>query len=115
MSNWDIDPSGVQGVLARTGEVATGFETALTTLSSSVEGAASAGASEPVSAALAEFATSVTADVQAVFLRTRSAVSGCAGAVNAYVAGDLEMAANAQSSAAAAPSGSFAPGPVGGR
>ena len=115
MSNWDIDPSGVQGVLARTGEVATGFDTALTTLSSSLQGAASAAASGPVGAALAEFASSVTADVQAVFLRTQAAVNGCAGAVDAYVAGDLQMAANAQSSAAAAPSGSFAPGPVGGR
>ena len=115
MSNWDIDPSGVQGVLARTGEVATGFDTALTTLSSSLQGAASAAASGAVGAALAEFASSVTADVQAVFLRTQAAVNGCAGAVDAYVAGDLQMAANAQSSAAAAPSGSFAPGPVGGR
>src|SRR5688500_7944894 len=115
MSSWDIDPAGVQGVLARTREVATGFDTALRSMSSSVQGAASAGASGPVGAALAEFASSVTADVQAVFARTQAAMDGCAGAVNAYVAGDLEMAANAQASAAAAPSGSFGGGPVGGR
>ncbi len=115
MSSWDIDPAGVQGVLARTGEVASGFDTALRTLSSSVQGAANASASGPVGSALAEFATSVTADVQAVFGRTQAAMTGCAGAVNAYVAGDLEMAANAQSSAAAAPSGSFSGGRVGGR
>ncbi len=107
MSTWDIDPSGVQGVLARTGEVATGFDTALTTLSSSVEGAATASDSGPVSGALAAFADSLTADVQAVFSRTQAAVNGCAGAVNAYVAGDLEMAANAQAAASGAPSGSF--------
>lgn len=42
MSTWDIDPSGVQGVLARTGEVATGFDAALSTMGSAIEGAAAA-------------------------------------------------------------------------
>jgi hypothetical protein len=107
MSTWDIDPSGVQGVLARTGEVATGFDGALTTMASALEGAATASDSGPVSAALSEFVGSVTADVRAVFSRTQAAMNGCAGAVNAYVAGDLEMAANAQAAATGAPSGSF--------
>ena len=115
MSNWDIDPTGVQGVLARTGEVATGFDSALTSLSSAVQGAASSSASNPVGSALAEFAGAVSSEVQAVFARTQAAMTGCAGAVNAYVAGDLEMAANAQASASAAPSGSFSPAPSGPR
>ena len=115
MSNWDIDPTGVQGVLARTGEVATGFDSALTSLSSALQGAANASASNPVGSALAVFAGAVSSEVQAVFARTQAAMTGCAGAVNAYVAGDLEMAANAQASVSAAPSGSFSSTPNGPR
>lgn len=107
MSTWDIHPSAVQGVLARTADVAGGFESALTGLSSSLEGAAAASSSGPVSTALGAFAATLGSDVDAVLRRTRSAMTGCVDAVNAYEAGDLEMAANAQASASAAPSGEF--------
>ena len=107
MSSWDIDPAGVQGVLARTTDVAAGFDPALTSMSSALEGAATAAASGPVASALNGYATALGADVEFVFGRTTSAVQGCVGAVNAYVAGDLEMAAHAQANATAAPSGQF--------
>ena len=113
MSTWDIDPAGVQGVLTRADDAASGFDAALTSMSGGMEGAATAADSQPVGAALSAFAESVGTDVEFVFRRTQAAVTGCVGAVNAYVAGDLQMAANAQASAAAAPSGAFAGGGMG--
>jgi uncharacterized protein DUF6507 len=110
VSTWDIDPAGVQAVLTRTTDAAAGFDSALKSLSSSVEGAAAQSASGPVASALSGFAGAMSADVQAVFQRSQAAVTGCVNAVNAYVAGDLEMAAHAQASASAAPSGEFAGG-----
>ncbi|MGY1773870.1 DUF6507 family protein [Blastococcus sp. SYSU D00813] len=107
MTSWDIDPAGVQGVLARTTDVAAGFDPALQSMSSAIEGAATAGASGPVASALSGFATALSADVEFVYGRTSSAVQGCVGAVNAYSAGDLEMAATAQANATAAPGGQF--------
>ena len=107
MSSWDIDPAGVQGVLGRTTDVAAGFDPALTSMSSALEGAAQAGASGPVATALSGFVTALSGDVEFVYGRTTSAVQGCVGAVNAYVAGDLEMAATAQANATAAPGGRF--------
>ena len=110
MSTWDIDPVGVQGVLNRTTDAAAGFDSALTSLSSSIEGAATQSASGPVASALSGFAGVMSSDIQFVFQRSQAAVTGCVNAVNAYAAGDLEMAAHAQASASAAPSGEFAGG-----
>jgi hypothetical protein len=53
-----------------------------------------------VGSALAGFAGALQPQVQGVLDRTSEAVTGCDRAVNAYVAGDLEMAANAQRNAA---------------
>jgi hypothetical protein len=100
----------VQGVLTRTTGIADGFRGAVEQFSTGMEAAASASQSGPVTAALGEFAGVVGQDVQFVVGRTQAAVSGAVGAVNAYVAGDLQMAANAQASASAAPSGEFAGG-----
>lgn len=43
------------------------------------------------------------ADIRFVFTRTSACLNGAAQAVNHYLTGDLEMAANAQASATAAP------------
>lgn len=103
MTGWNIDPAGVSSVLHRTEAVAAAFEGQLTNLNSGLEGAAGQSSSDIVSSALQGFAESATADIRFVLTRTGSCMSGAAQATNAYLHGDLQMAANAQASAAAAP------------
>lgn len=103
MTGWNIDPAGVSSVLHRTDAVAAEFETQLTTLNSGLEGAAGQSSSEIVASALQGYAESATSDIRFVLTRTGACLSGAAQATNAYVHGDLQMAANAQASAAAAP------------
>ena len=103
MSRWDISPGGVRGVLARTEAVATEFEGQMTTLNSSLQGAGTQSSSAIVADAIAGFAASATADIQFVFTRTGACLNAAAQATNAYLDGDLQMAANAQAAAAAAP------------
>lgn len=103
MTRWDIDPVGVRTVLQGTETVAKEFEGQMTTLNTGMEGAATQSSSEIVASALAGYAESATADITFVFTRTGACMGGAAQATNAYLDGDLEMAANAQASAAAAP------------
>lgn len=109
MTQWDIHPTEVAGVLGATETAAKGFEEQITTLNAGLQSAASQTSSELVATALAEFATAQTGHLQFVFTRTGACLTGAAGATNAYVAGDEQMAANAQSAAYAAP-GSAPPG-----
>lgn len=103
MPSWDVSPSGVQGVLTSTGSVATEFTGELERVVTALQTSADSSGSGLVAGALVGFATRLGTDMQAVADRTSSAMSGCARAVQAYVAGDAEMAANAARSAAAAP------------
>lgn len=103
MSRWDIDPAGVRSVLTSTEGVAQEFDGQMTTLNASIEGAMGQSSSDIVNQALAGYAGSATADITFVFTRTSACMNGAAQATNAYVEGDLEMAANAQASAGAAP------------
>lgn len=104
MSRWDIDPAGVQGVLGRTQGTAGEFEGQMTSMNSALQGSASQSGSDIVAQALVGYANqSAMPQIQAVFGRTSACLNGAAQAVNAYVQGDLEMAANAQASASAAP------------
>lgn len=103
MTKWDIDPAGVRTVLQNTQTIAGEFEGQMTSLNGGVEGAAAQSCSPIVVKALSGFAQSVSADIGFVFARTGACMGGAANATNAYVDGDLEMAANAQSSATAAP------------
>jgi hypothetical protein len=107
MSKWDIDPAGVSGVVTRTGERAKGFETATTSMSNALSGAAGACGSEIVAGALSGFAQHVSPSITAVAQRTGRILTAAVDATKAYVAGDLEMAATAQSHATAAPPGRF--------
>lgn len=107
MPSWDIDPAGVQGVLQRTQEVALGFEREFTAYQTAMQGAAENSASEIVALALVGFAEAKMPKLQFLVDRTGAALTGAASATNAYIQGDLEMAATAQASATAAPDGSF--------
>ena len=104
MSRWDISPSGVQGVLGRTETVAQEFEGQMTRLRTALEGAVGQSSSEIVASAVGGFMKeSATPAIQFVFTRTGACLSGAAQATNHYLAGDLEMAANAQAAASTAP------------
>lgn len=102
MSKWDIDPPGVSGVVTRTGERAGGFEDATTSMSTALQGAATACGSEIVADALAGFSEHIGPSITAVAQRTGRILKGAVDATNAYVDGDLTMAATAQSNATAA-------------
>lgn len=104
MSRWDISPSGVQGVLSRTETVAQEFEDQMKRLRTALEGAAGESSSEIVASAIGGFMEkSGTPAIQFVFTRTGACLTGAAQATRFYLQGDLEMAANAQAGASAAP------------
>lgn len=103
MSRWDIDPAGVRAVLTGTQQVAGEFDGQMTSLNAGIEGAAAQSSSGIVASALAGFAEAAGANISFVFTRTGACLGGAATATNAYLDGDLEMAANAQASATAAP------------
>ena len=103
MGNWDIQPSGVQAVLAQTETTAGDFETQFAALDAALRGAATNSSSELVSGAIAGFVNANFADMQFMLTRTGACINGAALATRAYIDGDLEMAANAQASASEAP------------
>ncbi|MEU1362481.1 DUF6507 family protein [Micromonospora zamorensis] len=112
MSAWDISPGGVRDVLNRTHAAAAPFEGQMTKFNSALEGSAVQSSSEIVGQALQGFVESIRTDLEFVFTRTGACMNAAAQATNAYVQGDLDMAANAQRSASAAPDPSAAmPGP----
>lgn len=110
MTSWDVSPSGVQAVLVQTSAVAQEFHVELRQAGDALQASAAGSSSGIVAQALSGFAEQLGADLQAVAARTSSALSGCAQATQAYVDGDLEMAANAARAAARAPTPSL-PGP----
>lgn len=103
MTRWDIQPSGVRDVLHRTHGVAGEFEGQMKNLNSAMQGAASQSSSDIVVSALSGLADAQRDQIQFVFTRTGACINAAAQATNHYVHGDLEMAANAQASATAAP------------
>jgi C4-dicarboxylate-specific signal transduction histidine kinase len=103
MTSWDIAPDGVRSVLSRTEAVAAEFETQMTDLNTALMGAATQSSSNIVAEALSGYAESAQADLGFVFTRTGACMTGAANATNAYLDGDLQMAADAQAAATAAP------------
>ena len=102
MSRWDIQPAGVRGVLGQARAAAEEFENQMTTMNAALQGAAEQSSSNIVAEAISGYLTrSATPQIQAVFTRTEACLNGAAQAVNAYLHGDLQMAANAQASATA--------------
>lgn len=72
-------------------------------MNADLAGAVGQSGSGLVAAALGGFDEAQAGDIGFVFGRMGAAVSGAAQATRAYVEGDLEMAANAQAAASAAP------------
>lgn len=103
MSRWDISPTGVRGVLTRTQAVAGEFEGHMTSMNSAMESGVGEASSEPIAAALTGWVDAKRPSIEFLFSRTAASINGAAQATNHYLQGDLEMAANAQASATAAP------------
>ncbi|GAA2944648.1 DUF6507 family protein [Streptomyces griseoincarnatus] len=111
MTGWDISPSGVSGVLKETAKAAEGLSNTGKALQESMPSAAKSagtiqqggversGVQGPVGAALGEFFTAYQEKLMYVAVRTSNSLNGAAGATNAYVKGDLDMAARAQANA----------------
>ncbi|MGW8438486.1 DUF6507 family protein [Nocardiopsis sp. NPDC055551] len=104
MSEWDVDPTGVGGVLHNVadqvgdggGEALDGH---LTSLANSLVEAAGSSMSGPVGSELYALLEHVGEMCEEMVGRAGSAVEGCAEAVDAFLVGDMEMAAEAQSAA----------------
>ncbi|MEU3156909.1 DUF6507 family protein [Streptomyces griseoincarnatus] len=111
MTGWDISPSGVSGVLKETAKAAEGLSNTGKALQESMPSAAKSagtiqqggversGVQGPVGAALGEFFTAYQEKLMYVAVRTSNSLNGAADATNAYVKGDLDMAARAQANA----------------
>ncbi len=111
MTGWDISPSGVSGVLKETAKAAEGLSNTGKALQESMPSAAKSagtiqqggversGVQGPVGAALGEFFTAYQEKLMYVAVRTSNSLNGAAGATNAYIKGDLDMAARAQANA----------------
>lgn len=101
---YDISVEACRGILNRVG-TDPGPETAHTQLSAAIDQAMGAMTSPAIAAALMELWNS-TLHVQCEAAQTRvhNAVTGVGSAVDAYIAGDLEMAEQARRTAAEAPS-----------
>lgn len=113
--DWDIKPSGVRGVLSKTGTAAEGFQKASKALETTLPNAAKhagtisfGGGGEgsgmgPIAAALAELMASHNVRLTFIGARTGASIKGAMDATTAYVNGNLEQAANAQREALKAP------------
>ena len=103
MTHWSIQPSGVVSVLTDVNTYATALGEALNGLSPAMEGAVTATNSGAISEAIQSYFTLEEGPrIQGINARIGAAASGVVKATEAYVAGDLEMAANAQAASVAA-------------
>ncbi|TCK63854.1 DUF6507 family protein [Curtobacterium sp. PhB136] len=93
--SWKIDPAGVRSVLDGMQTSLDGTAAALQSVQTGVTDA-SGGAGAVVNEALGAFVDQVSDDVDQVTFRLIGGVQGVHGAVDAYVRGDLEMAAASQ-------------------
>jgi hypothetical protein len=108
MTSWSIQPSGVVSVLTDVNTYAVALGEALAGLSAAMEGAVTATQSAAISDAVQAYFTQEEGPrIEGMNTRIGAAASGVVTATEAYVAGDLQMAANAQSASVAAvyPSG----------
>ncbi|ANG84387.1 DUF6507 family protein [Microbacterium aurantiacum] len=103
MTNWSIQPSGVAEVLQSVNPHAEALGTALAELAPALELAVTATQSPAISEAVQSYFQQEEAPrIQAMNARIGAAANGVVTATQAYVTGDLEMAANAQSASVAA-------------
>ncbi|WP_268246669.1 DUF6507 family protein [Streptomyces chryseus] len=118
VTGWDIAPAGVQSVISQVREAADGMSAGIRLYGASVQGAMeSAGtlafgaegaggggrATGLVGVALGQFVEGTETDVAFLPLRASNSANGAIEATNAYLAGSLEQAWNAQRQATLAP------------
>ncbi|CAM3753199.1 DUF6507 family protein [Nocardiopsis rhodophaea] len=105
MSGWDINPEGVGGVLQTVSghlgdeEGTEGLTSDIKSFGNHIETAAVKSDSGPIGTALHGFFDKYSEEMRAMASKTASAINGCGNAVSAYMDGNLEMAAEAQSNA----------------
>jgi len=103
MTHWSIQPSGVAAVLKDVNVYAEDLGTALASLGPALESAVTATQSGAIAEAIQSYFTIEDGPrIQGMQTRINAAGSGVITATQAYVNGDLEMAANAQSASVAA-------------
>lgn len=103
MTSWSIQPSGVVAVLTDVNTYAEALGEALNSLGPAMEAAVTATQSAAIGEAVQSYFTvEESPRIQGMSTRIGAAASGVVTATEAYVAGDLEMAANAQSASVAA-------------
>ncbi|MFG3282907.1 DUF6507 family protein [Streptomyces sp. NPDC048111] len=114
MTGWDIGPSGVSGVLKKTGLAAEDMSKAGTAMQEGLKSAASSAGTisgpycgdvpvGPVGGALGEFMQHKAQQLGYIAVRTQRSLQGAFDATTEYVKGDLAMAANKQSQAVKEP------------
>lgn len=114
VTGWDITPSGVESILSLVGLAAEDLSKDIKGYGKSVEEAAQyAGTisgpycgpapAGPVGAAVANFVSDTQGQITFMAARIRKTMDGTVSATNAYVEGDLEMAARSQREAAKVP------------
>ncbi|WP_369387193.1 DUF6507 family protein [Streptomyces sp. CG1] len=113
MTGWDITPGGVQSVISKVREAAGDMNAGIGLYGRSVQGAmeaagtlsfggdsaggtSSSRAAGLVAVALGKFVEGTEKDVAFLPLRASDSANGAIEATNAYLAGDLEQAWNAQ-------------------
>lgn len=107
--DWDIKPSGVQGVVNKTITAAEGFQKAGTSLQKELPeaakhagtvspggGAGESGGMGPIAGALGELMASHQQRLGFISARTEASLNGAIKATTAYVHGNIEQAENAQ-------------------
>ncbi|MET9365441.1 DUF6507 family protein [Streptomyces sp. NPDC006632] len=110
MTSWDIKPSGVSGVLKKTGTAAEAMSKAGTSMQESLKSAASSAGTisgpycgeapmGPVGGALGEFMQHKAQELGYIAVRTQHSLQGAYDATTEYMKGDVAMAANKQSQA----------------
>ncbi len=116
MAQWDIQAPATGRLLAGASEQAQGYETDIGSVTSALEATGVALVNSPLAMSrVAEFAESVaTPHLNKVVGHTASALQGTSAAVSAYMAGDTEMAAEAQRNASMATYPQDVPGVGGG-
>lgn len=108
MAKWDIDVTAARGIIASTENQHSSLPGQKETLGSAIDSASAACRSATITAALEQVRhPSLTGPTGDAAERSASAATNTATAVEHYQQGNLDMAANANNSAAEAPDGEF--------
>ena len=97
MTSWSIDPAGVVQVMTNVELSATALGEALTGLQPQFESAIAGAQSAAIAEAIQGWMDHESTALKGVNQRITAAMTGASAATQAYIDGDLEMAANVQS------------------